>query len=307
MTEDKLFTVYFDTSFFIELALANKELALFTINELNKLHLRHVVSDVIIRELLVRSNLAERDAILVHRVRQFEVDPYLTNPAWIWDDLLIKGNNRYRLSTIQKQFDDASTIAGVLGTLSRRQETPERNAALRNAIRSISEKLGLSINLTDANEQVYELMKFACRTAGLDTSDLPPFPSSFEPESIAEFEEGMMQFVGEDKLRRATEEEVIQDSVVGSDPRIVNVAHGTASLKEEQRLKSEFRDCKHMLEFELHHDQIDLLQLDIRQFNRMMRSSPSHRFKKNGLDRRCFSAGTLPEVIDEMKRLKGSQ
>jgi len=306
MNVTRPFTVYFDTSFFVDLARADNELALYTIRELNKFRVRHVVSDVIVRELLVRSNLAERDAILVNRIRQFEVDPYVTNPPWEWGDLLLKGDNRSQLSAIQKQYDNASTRAGVLGALARKQENPERNAAIRNAIRSISEEIGLSTNPSTAIPQVYERMKKVFRMVGEDISKLPSLPSTFDPEAMREFADGMKQFIGEDKLRRAAMEEVIQDSVVGEDPRIVKVASGNASLKEEHRLKSEFRDCKHMLEFELHRDQIDLLQLDARQYNRMMESTPSHRFRENGLDCRCFFAGSLSEVVDKVVQLKNN-
>jgi hypothetical protein len=54
------FTVYFDTNFFVWLAQATEETAEAAIHKLNALGVRHVLSDILVRELLTCANKPER-------------------------------------------------------------------------------------------------------------------------------------------------------------------------------------------------------------------------------------------------------
>jgi predicted nucleic acid-binding protein len=60
----KIFTVYFDTQFYVRLANTDETLASKTIDKLNNLQVRHVLSQTIVFELLKKSTKPEKDKIL---------------------------------------------------------------------------------------------------------------------------------------------------------------------------------------------------------------------------------------------------
>jgi hypothetical protein len=64
---DRKYTVYFDTQFYVQLCHADKAKADHISRTLNALNVRHVISQVLIRELLTSRNRAELDEVLVHR------------------------------------------------------------------------------------------------------------------------------------------------------------------------------------------------------------------------------------------------
>src|ERR671939_1696779 len=88
------YTVYFDTSFYVKLCRADDALAGQTINALNALKVCHVISDVIIRELLTSKDRTDLDELLVKRVRQFSLPPYRTRDGLMWEVLLLSGQER---------------------------------------------------------------------------------------------------------------------------------------------------------------------------------------------------------------------
>jgi hypothetical protein len=56
---DRVFTVYFDTQFYVQLCRADKAEADQIVHTLNALNVRHVISNVLLRELLTSKNRAE--------------------------------------------------------------------------------------------------------------------------------------------------------------------------------------------------------------------------------------------------------
>ncbi len=66
------FTVYFDTNFFVWLARATETTANNAIDKLNALGVRHVLSEILIQELLTCTNKPEYDESLIKRTQRFQ-------------------------------------------------------------------------------------------------------------------------------------------------------------------------------------------------------------------------------------------
>jgi hypothetical protein len=69
------FTVYFDPNFFVWLWTATETTADAAVDKLNVLGVRHVLSGILIQELLTCANKPEYDELLVKRAQRFEIAP----------------------------------------------------------------------------------------------------------------------------------------------------------------------------------------------------------------------------------------
>jgi len=86
---DRKYTVYFDTQFYIQLCRADQAEADQIICTLNELNVRHVISNVLIRELLTSRSRTDLDEVLVQRVRQLKEPPYCAERDLAWEVLLL--------------------------------------------------------------------------------------------------------------------------------------------------------------------------------------------------------------------------
>ena len=87
-------TIYFDTSFYVQLCRLDKAQADELLDKLNMLNVRHVVSDAILKELLSSADRSEKDALLFERVNGFAIPPLLIGDFPFWKALLIEGDER---------------------------------------------------------------------------------------------------------------------------------------------------------------------------------------------------------------------
>lgn len=86
------------------------------------------------------------------------------------------------------------------------------------------------------------------------------------------------------------------------DMRLASVALGKPDYVS--KMSGEFGDAEHIGVFLQHRDEIDLFQLDGRQYDPMLRYS-RHELRTQGLGDRCFAAADLPTAIQEVERLVG--
>ena len=115
---NNFFTVYFDTQFYVRLANADETLASKTIDQLNNLQVRNVLSQTILYELLKKSNKPEKDIILFERINRFVIPSFTIKPLFVeesptlsWDMLLICGQERrvfVKLIEIYQRFANTS-------------------------------------------------------------------------------------------------------------------------------------------------------------------------------------------------------
>lgn len=106
---DREYTVYFDTQFYVQLCRADEAEAGQIIRDLNSLNVRHVISNVLIRELLTSRNRTDLDEILVQRVRQFNLSPYCADTDLAWEVLLLPGQDRVEAANTFRELDDQMT------------------------------------------------------------------------------------------------------------------------------------------------------------------------------------------------------
>jgi len=64
------------------------------IAKLNALRVRHVISEILIRELLTLGNKPHYDELLVKRLQRFELPAYCTKDWLTWQVLLSSGDER---------------------------------------------------------------------------------------------------------------------------------------------------------------------------------------------------------------------
>jgi len=124
------FTVYFDTSFYVKLCRADETIALNMVRDLNALRVRHVVSDVLIRELLTSRDRADLDEALVSRVSQFSLPPYQTRDGIAWEVLLLSGQERIDVANVLRSLHDEMTRAKSYSIMARREMDAEQRSRL---------------------------------------------------------------------------------------------------------------------------------------------------------------------------------
>lgn len=147
------FTVYFDTNFFVWSCGADEETANEIISQLNTLKVRHVLSDVIIRELLKQNNKPEKGITLVKRVKKLKIKPFLTREGLSWEVMLATGQLRNSTSDAIKLADDMSTSAESFALMARREKTEEQNVLLSEAHKEVLASFGFPENISKDHAQ----------------------------------------------------------------------------------------------------------------------------------------------------------
>ena len=126
-------TVYFDTSFYVHLCRSDKDAAAGAIKSLNDGKVRHVLSEVIIRELLTSRDRTAEDKALVDRVSQLAIPPYRTRVDLDWQVLLLSGSQRVDVANIFRSLDDLLTLANSFSIMADRKTNEDQAIQLSKA------------------------------------------------------------------------------------------------------------------------------------------------------------------------------
>jgi hypothetical protein len=303
------YTIYFDTKFYVQLCGADEAEADQIIRTLNALNVRHVVSNVLLRELLTSKDRNERDEILVKRVRQFTVAPYRTAGDLDWEVLLLAGQDRINMAELLRTLHDAMTVATSNSIMARRGMNPEHEAELLNANRPVLEEWGFPEDFNQENlAQVMSAAKGIFDLAsgvldGLGRSHDVEWPEDPTPADLSELSERIKGVLDPSDVAYVEEQNRIQDSSTRSEDRPYQVAIGAASLKSAKALSNTLRDTEHIMLFVQHQDEIDLLQVDKPHQAIINRAKPKHRIAELGLAHRCFSADSLLDTVAKVRQL----
>ena len=295
---DEKYTVYFDTQFYLWLCRAEKADADRMIRTLNTLNVRHVISNVLIRELLTSRNRPHRDEVLVHRVRQLNIPPYCADRDLAWEVLLLSGNERARIADTFRDLDDRMTEAASQSIMTRRELNAEQQAELMKANRPMLDALGFPEDLNRNPAQTISAVKGILNMIGMD--DLVQWPENPTPDDMSALSEQTMGILDPSDIAFVKEHNRIQDSSTESEDRPFQVAIGAANPKTAKRLSNTLRDTEHMMFFVQHQNEIDLLQVDGPQHALINRSNPKHRLAELGLAHRCFSANSLSGTVAQV-------
>lgn len=297
------YTVYFDTSFYVKLCRADEVLAGQTIHALNALNVRHVISDVIIRELLTSKDRTDLDEILVKRVRQFSLSPYRTRDGLMWEVLLLSGQERIDVANHLRNLHDEMAKATSFSIMARRETTAEQAAKLSEAGKPALQQYGFPENFAQNMPQVLSAAKAMLEGLGVHGLEWPENPT---PDDLLKLSEQIKGVLGPALVAQLEEQDRIQDSSTKSEDRPYQVAIGEATDKAAKRLSNTLRDTEHIMLFVNHRDQIDLLQVDKVQEEIIRRQKPKHRLAELGLSDRCFSADSLLAIVDKVRELTRS-
>jgi hypothetical protein len=309
---ERPFTVYFDTNFFIWLRKANEAVATEVVNSLNTLQVRHVLSDVIIRELLTSENKADTDKILVERIQRLELRPYCTNSYLAWEVLISPGRERKFVADLFKMFDAMLTEANSHSIIARRIARGEVNAGkmseLEKSMQPFLDKHGFSLNPEDKEKNLKAAHEFAERMISSLRETLPENPISGElkwSDDPVEDSRKLMSLLDPKDVEIVEESNQLNDSTTNSEDRPYQVASGIAGDAAKRGLAHTLRDSEHMKTFILHSSEIDLLQVDRAQMNIIKNTKPMHRLAEIGLAEHCFAASSISDVIEVVKEMKG--
>ena len=301
------YTIYFDTKFYVQLCRADEAEANRIIRSLNALNVRHVISNVLIRELLTSKDRNDLDEILVERVRQFAVTPYRTEGDLEWEVLLLAGQDRINMAELLRTLHDTMTLATSNSIMARREMNPEQQAELLKANRPVLEQLGFPEDLHQDNlAEVMSAAKgiFDLASGILGRSHDLEWPGNPTPADLLTLSERIKGVLDPSDVAYVEEQNRIQDSSTRSEDRPYQVAIGAANPKSAKRLSNTLRDTEHMMFFVQHQNEIDLLQVDKAQHAIINQSSPKHRLAELGLSHRCFCVDSLLETVVKVSELR---
>jgi hypothetical protein len=291
------FTVYFDTSFYVRLCRAEQTEAFGAVDELNSLTVRHVISDVLIRELLTSRSRTHLDELLVSRLQRFSLSPYPTSDGLSWQVLLSTGDQRIVFADVFRNVHDEMARATSYSILARR----DLNAAQEITLKEQVAQFGFPKNFEDNKSQVLSAARNMLESFGMTGLDWPETPT---PENLWRLHEQLMSMLGESVITDLREQHRIEDSITRSEDRPFQVATGAASKKSKKGLSNTLRDSEHMMAFIKNRSEIDVLQVDTAQERLIRRITPMHRIAELGLADRCFAADSLQAVVDKVRILR---
>jgi len=277
---ERPFTVYFDTNFFVWLRKANEVEADEIVGKLNTLGVRHVLSEILIQELLSLGNKPHYDELLVKRVRRFELPPYCTNNYLTWEAILSSGDERRVMADLFKMIDEMLTEANSHSIMARRigskRISPEKLSELGKSTRPFLDSLGFSQNPDDSEENMQAVHRLAEAIVNLRDL-LPDGTISGELEwsgNPMEDSKMLLGLLNPRALEEAKESDLLNESTTTSEDRPYQVAAGLADTTTRRNLAHTLRDSQHMKTFVLHKKEIDLLQVDRAQLNLIRKGSP---------------------------------
>jgi hypothetical protein len=293
-------TVYFDTSFYVMLCRAEESVAFQTISDLNSLDIRHVISDVILRELLTSKNRNDLDQELVERLRHFRIPPYQTTVDLAWEVLLLAGQDRIELAERLRDLHDQMAKATSVSIMARREMSSEQASKLSESGKSVLKQFGFPDDLGQNSAQTLGASKAMLDAFGISGLEWPENPG---PEDFVNLSNQLFDLLGPAMVAQLREQEKVQDSVTRTEDRPFQVAINAASPKVAKGLSNTLRDTEHMMIFLNRADQIDLLHIDRAQEEIIKRETPKHHIVELGLGGRCFSANSLPVVVEKVRSL----
>ncbi|MEO8650308.1 MAG: hypothetical protein ABI539_14180 [Acidobacteriota bacterium] len=315
-------TVYFDTSFYINLASASPDQAEEVIREINKLSIRHVLSGQIVQELLSNASKPQKDKTLVSRVKQFQLEPLRISSSNLespvsseelnWDVLLLDGNDRKSVASFFKSIFDLQTEAESWSKIARNPKEVGNDPRVQANIEGILNTMGIE-NIEEFQSErginkmialwndMFELLSKLPNLPRTQFNPIAPVDSTDSVE-LQDISGEIFNQIGEEFLAKIKDKDGIVDSTTATDGRPHKVVATAATTDEKRRLGTTLRDSNNMSLFAVHREEIDLLQIDNAQMAMVQNQRvPVHKLVELGLNRRCFSSSGLVDTVEAVK------
>lgn len=291
-----MFTVYFDTSFYIWLARADDTSAGETLDALDEMAVRAVLSGTIAREFLSSVGRDEQDAKLHARVTLLRQPPNLTAPGLSWDALLLTGDRRREFADALAKLEEPIVRAESAGVLAN-SEYPHglRKAATDHTIAQLPFVRENGVDLGAFGDFLAPQLAIL----GINV------PSPLTERELPALHAALIGLLPPGSMEAAATKSRLVSSSVATDGRPYEVILGTASGETRKRLAHTYRDAGgHMAEFVEHAHAIDLLQVDGPQ-HRQLERDERHELRRLGLRDRCFAASTLDDAVNCVRAASG--
>lgn len=320
---NEFFTIYFDTQFYVKLANANETLASKTIDALNNLQVRIVLSQPIILELLKKASKPDKDKILVERINRFNIPSYIAKPqisetesSLSWNVLLLEGKEREFLSNSLIFLKDLQTEAES-ATIAIPRNSQQEEKLLDSSLHKLEEFGVLENKDKLKNNEIDEVLKTSSNILNqliFPLADILPtemiskikeidFDREGSIENATNIAQQLFDAIGIENREWLQSHQELKGSITKNEDRPFKVSVGEASKGEIMKLGNTLGDTEHMILFAINKNEIDLLQIDIPQ-SKILKNNPSHKLVEMGLHGRCFTATSLEEIVQKVTELK---
>jgi len=287
-------TVYFDTAFYVALARADDGSASATIEALNSLKVRTVLSRTLFQELVSSADRPEKDALLCDRLSALVAPSYVTFPNLTWDALRVAGETRRVAADALRSVESTIVEAESASVLANSPFPHGRRASARD--HTIAQQPYMQPDGTIDFAVLGDTLRPHLALMGVAV------PNPFDEAGLQPLLTMLSSRLGSVDMAAMERKTRLTASVVATDNRPYEVILGTASEKSRGKLAHTYRDAAHMEEFAAHSDAVDLFQLDGPQYELLQRN-PDHELRRLGLQSRCFTAQRLDEAVHKVRRL----
>jgi hypothetical protein len=332
-------TIYFDTSFFINLGEADENESIRVINGLNHCCVRYVKSPVVFMELARRHDKAVNHSLLLGYLEHFALPPLeIEDRDW---SMLRPGPGRADLAELMRGIDESDVyVRAVCSAANHPQdymrflgamfgddaaemvelihrEDPDlvvrvHNEVIRRKNPSLLTQLGevrpsgdIEKNQLRVIRHSAQMARLSFESAGIAPPSLPDFDAMTPLEAGYALVEWMSCAMGKEMMDLTANRHQLDAETTRGSNRGLKLMEGSISIKSKKRFASSLRDCGHMAVFATFANDIDYLQVDGPKLNEI-RGTMEHYLRKLDLGDRCFAATTLQEILTAVRPLAGA-
>ena len=301
LDEQPQFTIYFDTSFYAWIGRENESTRASVARELDDLGIRPVLSRTLHFELGKETGFEASNFEIFSFVQRLKFEAYRTESFLWWDFLVLpqefargSQNSLLELGNLSSTAQALSHVADMKLKKSERERILTHHKDVYRSTDVEDSRLDEK-NFTDAPGMILKNLKKQIEShGGIDASFIDEIDlENFNIEAV------MRRHFGS-AWERINNEAEFRKSTVGASPAPIEIALGTASEKRKDRFNHDRHDAGHMSEFFVHRNEIDLLQIDTNQKNKMS-AHPLHKARLENLAERCFAPANLEEALAMIK------
>lgn len=316
-----MYTVYFDTSFYVDLAKLDDAKLDEIIHKMNDLNLRVVYSFDISSELLANFHRPDSDQKIVSAISRLNISSLCLDRG-NWDCLLLSGEERKQIATDIKNMRIPNDL-GHSFSLAAERDSGRDFSQFIEANSDYYKSIGIDdpVNthqlelfkeqakaLNEILMPIIDELEPSVRVLFKQTRDLQfDVLRTGDPEDAKKLEDAAQQLILalSNAYPEIESERKIRRDVFRDDNKPIQIAYGEDREKWLSKAGHSYRDAGHMNRFYQNSNDIDFLQVDKRQYN-AIKKYPATKVPllvSAGLDRRIFRATSPSDALDKIEEL----
>ena len=317
-----MFTVYFDTCFYLRLGAATPEVAAVAIERINALPARPVITLKLVEELT--NSKGPGDEVMLERVLAF-AEPLRLECDFGWEVLGDPRDpgNAAENTRVTRRVEATRAVARCGGTREQAEELGaqvgvsvpndhEDASPIMTAFASGRFDLSAGFSALGLNPERFGFgdgptdIRSVVKRAGLDwdalvkATGLDALPTG--PENAAVWTEkalGELLALFPEQMAHLETRDGLVDAEICRSTSLPDVALGRESRSAGSRFDSIVGDNDHISTFLRHRDKVDFLQLDLKRY-RKMKADPAHLLRAEGVAGRCFAGDDVRHMVDAL-------